>query len=145
MTEALLDYEIAQQEILARVTPGSTETVALNNAPGRILAQDLVAQRDLPGYDNSAMDGFAIRSAEAAAGAELTIAGEVAAGTAEAVAVKPGTAVRIMTGAMIPEGADAVIPVEDVDVEGSRIRLHRPVEKGDHIRWRGEDLAQGSL
>ena len=123
MKEALIDYKIARQQILKRVEPGDSERITLDNALGRILARDLLASHDLPRHDNSAMDGFAIRSEEGSVGSSLKIVGEVAAGATGDIAVDSGTAVRIMTGAVIPEGADAVIPIEKVEVEQGRIKL----------------------
>ena len=143
MGDKLLDYRQAQQEVLERIDSGGQERVSLATAAGRVLANDLVAGWDLPRYTNSAMDGFAVRSEDGHAGAELAIVGTVAAGSEELVRVTSGNAVRIMTGAVIPPGADAVIPVEKVIVAGDLVTLQRQVVKGDHVRKQGEDLQKG--
>lgn len=145
MDNNLLDYKQAQQAVLARVTAGGQERLLLAEATDRVLAHDLVAGWDLPRHDNSAMDGFAIRSDEADVGVKLQIAGTIAAGSEELIEVVPGHAVRIMTGAVMPPGADTVIPVEKVEVEGGLVKLQGQVAKGDHIRWQGEDLQKGEL
>ncbi len=145
MKEELLDYRQAQRLILDRMAVTDAEEVDLSAALDRLLADDIFAAVDLPRYDNSAMDGFAVRSSDGAEGAELAITGTVAAGDDALLTVEPGTAVRIMTGAVIPSGADAVIPVEMVTVAGDAVRLGRRVEPGDHIRRRGEDIRRGDL
>ena len=143
--DKLLDYKQAQQEIFSKIIQAGSESVRLPDALGRVLAADLIAEWDLPRHDNSAMDGFAIQAGDGAKGSDLEIIGTLAAGSTGDFVVNAGTAVRIMTGAVIPPGADAVIPVEKVNQSGTRVRLLRQVESGDHIRRRGEDLRQGDL
>ena len=113
---------------------------------GHVLAQPLVADRDIPPADRAAMDGFAVRAEDVvAAGAVLSIRGEVAAGSALAPEVEPGVCVRIYTGANIPPGADTVVRVEDTAVHNgeSRVTIARPVEAGVDILMQGEDAAAG--
>jgi molybdopterin molybdotransferase len=114
-----------------------------------VLAEEVVSTFPLPPFDNSAMDGYAVRSADLAAATEsapaaLPVVGDIAAGNSGAYTVQPGLCVRIMTGAPMPAGADAVVPVEWTDGGIAQVRIHRPVEPGRHIRTAGEELATGS-
>lgn len=137
--------------ILGALTPRPAEPVALTEALGLVLADDVVARVDLPGFDNSSMDGYAVCSdslAGAASGSEVTLAlvGEVAAGDDPAFSVGPGQAARIMTGARIPDGADAVIAVENTDGAATgEVRCRAAAPAGQFIRHRGEDVATGSV
>ena len=139
---------ITVEEALARVlasaeTPLDEEKVALEAAYGRVLAHDLKALRTQPPFPNSAMDGYALRSADTTAPATLTVVGESAAGRAFEGAVGPGEAVRIFTGAPMPDGADAIVIQEDVQREGERIRLSAAVPAGDNLRPAGMDFRAG--
>ncbi len=140
---------ITVEEALARVlasaeAPLGEETVALASAYGRVLARDLKALRTQPPFPNSAMDGYALRAADTgAAPATLTLIGESAAGRAFEGAVGPGQAVRIFTGAPMPDGADAIAIQEDVSREGERIRLSSTVPAGDNLRIAGMDFRAG--
>ncbi len=140
---------ITVEEALARVlasaeTPLEEEQVALASAYGRVLAEDLKALRTQPPFPNSAMDGYALRSADTATTpATLTVVGESAAGRAFEGAVRLGEAVRIFTGAPMPDGADAVVIQEDVSREGDRIRLSTAVPAGDNLRSAGMDFEVG--
>jgi len=134
----------------AKILPA--ERLALANARGRVLAEDVVAAMPLPPFDNSAMDGFALRASgnAIAAGSGFAIDGEQAAGDAARAA--RGEACEIMTGARMPEGFDSVVPVEDVDVlerdasqRPRRIRLKAEVAPGQHLRRAGEDMPAGTL
>ncbi|PLY02562.1 MAG: molybdopterin molybdenumtransferase MoeA [Desulfuromonas sp.] len=145
MSEKLLEFREAQQIVLNDVSVLSGEMVACGEAGGRVLVQDFLALADLPGFDNSAMDGYAVRAADTARDALLEIIGTVAAGSKRTLEVGPGQAARIMTGAAIPQGADAIVPFEETAVEGSAIRLPGAVEAGQHVRVRGEDLAAGAV
>jgi molybdopterin molybdotransferase len=131
------------------VTPLVPQPVSLQEARGSVLAEEVTAPHPMPRFDNSAMDGFAVRSADLAATdaglIPLTLAGEVRAGDPGDVTVEPGTAVRIMTGAPVPPGADAVVPVELAEVEGGIVRLPGGTPAGIHIRRAGEDFAAGAL
>ncbi len=125
----------------------SVERIALSHALGRILAEDLVAQIDLPSFDNSAMDGFALRSADlqAVQADFLTLVGEQFAGIANGIEVGAGQCVRITTGAPMPHGADTVVIKEDVRLDGDRVVLAGPVHAGAHVRHAGEDVRAGDV
>jgi molybdopterin molybdotransferase len=145
-------HDAALETILSAVTPLGTEPVALAEADGRILAAPLVAPHDLPAADNSAMDGFAVRTGDCIPGAVLAVSGCRAAGAPDGGGVPPGCAVRIMTGATTPPGCDAVVPFEEVDEtpgdvrgNGASIRIRGPVKAAAHIRRRGEDVAAGAV
>ncbi len=140
---------ITVEEALARVlasaeNPLDEERVALDASHGRVLARELAARRTQPPFANSAMDGYAVRAADAAVAlATLTVIGELAAGRAFAGAVGPGQATRIFTGAPLPEGADAIAMQEDVRREGDRITLAAPVGAGENVRPAGIDFRRG--
>jgi molybdopterin molybdotransferase len=139
----MTSFEDARRIILEKVAPAGIERVALLDAVGRIIAEDFVAPRDLPPWDNSAMDGFAVRSADCAPGATLRVTDFIPAGACSQAVVAPGCAARIMTGAPIPSGADAVVPFESAAQGAGTLQLLRPVRAGDHIRHQGEDVAAG--
>jgi molybdenum cofactor synthesis domain-containing protein len=149
----LLSLEEARTRMLTGVEPLGVEEVTLAAAVGRVVATALTARVTLPPWDNSSMDGFAVRSADlvgaSAAPVELRVVGEVAAGHPPEPVVERGTAVRVLTGAMIPSGADAVVPVEQTDAQPGvaalpgRVRIMAAVAPGTHIRERGSDLAAG--
>ncbi|MBM2839860.1 MAG: moeA [Bacteroidetes bacterium] len=126
-----------------------TEKVPLLDALGRTLGQDVVAEEDIPPFDNSAMDGFAIvcsdtKDATKEHSAVLQVVGESSAGNAFNGAITFGQAVRVMTGGMIPKGADAVVPIEQATVlDEGRVEFTRPAMSGQHIRKRGEDIKNG--
>jgi molybdopterin molybdotransferase len=139
----MTSFEEARRRILDKVSPAGVERVLLLDAAGRIIAADFAAPCDMPRWDNSAMDGFAVRSADCAPGVTLKVTDYIPAGVSSDAAVIQGCAARIMTGAPIPAGADAVVPFEETEeIEGS-VSLLNPVKKGDHIRFRGEDVASG--
>ena len=140
-----ISFEEARDRILSEAAPLETEQVPLLDAAGRILAEDFHASWDLPQWDNSAMDGFAIRAAEAVAGSEFQVGGYIPAGGTELPEVVPGTAVRIMTGAAIPPGGEVVVPVEETEDQGERMKLLKSQEPGAHIRFHGEDVRAGEL
>ena len=143
----MLTVDEAQARILATVVPMGIESVPLAEAYGRFLAADLTASVDLPPWDNSAMDGYAVRAADTTDGeVVLTLLGTVGAGSVAAGRVEPGAAIGIMTGAPVPAGADAVVIVEDTD--GSRagsVRMRGRARPGQHVRRRGEDVRSGSV
>lgn len=138
-----LTYEGARQLILEKIRPLNAETVPLLDALGRALAEPVVATLDLPRFDNSAMDGYALRAADSGPGTALRVTGYLAAGSLERPPVHPGCAVRIMTGAPLPPGADAVVPVEETDGGETTVTLRRTATRPDHIRFRGEDIRCG--
>ena len=135
----------ARELILGSIAPLGTETVALGEAGGRVLAEEVRSTVWIPPLDNSAMDGYAVR-AEDTAGAPVTLAvGEdLPAGKRSQRKLVPGEAARIMTGAALPEGADAVVMVEDTETEGGRVRIHKAASLGQHVRRAGEDVRPGT-
>lgn len=142
----MIDYESARKAVFESARPLGTEEVRLDEAFGRVLAVDIVSPRALPPFDNSAMDGYAVRSADTEAGAvSLRLAGEAPAGTVLTGPVVPGTAVKIMTGAPLPPDADAVVPREDVQEGPTEIVVTRPVAPGANIRRAGEDIRNGEI
>lgn len=138
----MLSVAEALDRILARVRPLEAEEVPLGHARGRFLAAAITAPRALPPFDNSAMDGFAVRAADLPG--ELPVAGAVAAGAAPDAALQAGSALRIMTGAPIPRGADAVVIREEAEDLGDRVRIAGAAEPGQHVRRAGEDIARGA-
>lgn len=143
---ALLGVDAALALIEARIVPVvEAETVPLAAAAGRILARDLIAEIDVPPHANSAVDGFAIVHADLHAEREsvLPVTGRAAAGHPLGRAMRRGEAVRIFTGAPMPEGADTVMMQEDCVVEGDRVRLKPGIRKGANRRHAGEDVAKG--
>ncbi len=139
----------AQQRILAAFSPLEAEIIPLAAALGRILAEDAVAQDQLPLFDNSAMDGYALRAADTRAAtrdqpARLRIVGEIPAGRVLDHALQAGEAARIFTGGAVPGGADAVIQQELVTVEDGDLVLVAPVPPEMNLRRAGEDVAAGA-
>lgn len=142
--DTFISFHRAQEIVLDHASRGPTEQVAFDAAEGRTLAEAVVSREDIPGFDNSAMDGFAVRVADFAEGsARLPVTGEVAAGAAPEGAVAEGTCMRIMTGAPVPPGADAVAPVEWTEEAGGVIQFNRAPEPGANIRRAGEDVCEG--
>lgn len=141
----MISFDEARRRILGRVAPLGRERVPVVSAVGRVLAEDVRAPWELPQWDNSAMDGFAVRSADCAGPATLRLSGSQAAGGVVVPKVTPGCAVRIMTGSPIPEGCDAVVPFEEAVEEGGSVKIGSPVRPGAHIRLRGEDVKTGDL
>jgi molybdopterin molybdotransferase len=162
----LLTVEAARDAVLAGVEPVGTERVAAANALERVVAETVTARISLPPWPNSAMDGYAIRAADTSAATEeaparLAVVGDVRAGVAPDVELRPGTAARIATGARVPDGADAVVPVEattPLDAAGRRgsrgrdasgplpsaCLVHQAVPIGGSVRARGSDLQAGA-
>lgn len=131
-------------ELLAPALAPRPETIPVNDALGRVTSAAVLSPVDLPLFRNSQMDGFAVRSADVApAPTTLPIVGEVAARPSSPPDLAPGTAVRIMTGAVVPNGADAVIPVEDTTSEGGTVTISRGRSVGEFVRERGSDLRTG--
>jgi molybdopterin molybdotransferase len=140
----MITVEEALERVLASVEPVEEETVALDVAYGRVLAQDIKALRTQPPFSNSAMDGYALRAADTASPpATLKVVGESAAGRTFEGAVGPGEAVRIFTGAPMPDGADAIVIQEDVKREDDRILLSAATPAGDNLRHAGMDFQTG--
>jgi len=131
--------------LLAPLRARPTETVPLLDALGRVTAHEVVSPIALPPFRNSQMDGFAVRAADvAAAPVALPIAREIPAAAGEPGELKAGTAIRIMTGAAVPAGADAVVPIEDTEVDGGTVSIMRPRAAGEYVREAGSDLATGA-
>jgi molybdopterin molybdotransferase len=143
---ALMPVAEALQRVLAGAHPLSTETVALKDARGRVLAQDLAALRTQPPDALSAMDGYAVRAADVAqAPVTLTLIGEVAAGHPFAGTVGPGQTARIFTGGMMPAGADTVVIQEITTRDGQRVIVQKPAAKARNVRAQGIDFTQGEV
>ncbi len=139
----MLSFEQASEAILdGALSPPASEAVALADADGRVAASDLRAPIDVPGYDNSAMDGYAVRCDEVQLDRALPVSQRIPAG-AVASALQPGTVARIFTGAMIPAGADAVILQEDTQASDGSVRFTELPRSGQHIRPAGQDLQRG--
>jgi len=144
----LLPIMEMERLIAARVTPvAETEEVPLIAALGRVVAADIMATDDLPSFDNSAVDGYAVRHADLAADADtrFAIAARVMAGHAAVHPLRPGEAVRIFTGAPMPAGADTVFMQEDCRVEGNAVIVPPGLERGANSRFAGEDLPKGAV
>ncbi len=140
-----ISVEAARRLILESVQLLGAETLPLVRAVGRVLLEPITADRQLPPLDNSAMDGFALRAEDARKpGATLEVVEDLPAGRRTDRKLGPGEAARIMTGAAIPAGADAVVMVEETESEGSRVRLGRAVDPGQHIRRAGCDVEPGT-
>ena len=144
----LLPVADAERLIAERVTPvDGRETVTLREAMGRVLAQNIIAPVNVPPFDNSAVDGFAVRGDDLDAGAEkrLAIVDRVAAGHAATHAVKAGEAIRIFTGAPMPAGADTVFMQEDCRVDGNTVVVPPGLKRGANRRLAGEDMRVGAV
>jgi len=139
-----ISFVDARRLILDQVKPLGAEQVQLLAATGRILAAGVAASCDLPHYDVSAMDGFAVHAADVGSGVPLKVTGYIPAGGRPTPAVTAGCAVKIMTGAPLPAGCDAVVPVEETREADGRVELLAPVARRQHIRFRGEDVAAGA-
>lgn len=136
-----LSIDEARAAVLDQARPLAAEPVPLRDALGRVLAEDVVAAGDVPAFDNSAMDGFAVLSGPA--GRTLRIVDESRAGAPAASALGDGEAIRISTGAQIPAGADAVLQIERVRVDGDAVTLEEDVTPGRNLRPAGDDLRAG--
>jgi molybdopterin molybdotransferase len=148
LPDELIPTDVYLEGILDSVAALPSESVPLTDAGGRVLAEPVVAPTSLPRFPNSAMDGYAVRAADIGRAdgdspATLEVIGAVAAGSGSVPDVRPGTAVRIMTGAPVPPGADAVVPVEVTAESGTTVLIHRAPTAGEHIRLVGEDVSAG--
>jgi len=153
---SLLSVEQARERILSQLDPVGAETIPLTSCANRVLSVDIIAVDDLPLFDNSSMDGFAIRAADtsnAAHGSRVTlrVVADIPAGSTPTVTLASGQAARIMTGAQMPAGADSVIPVEDTDFNDrspgtpppQTVSIEKIVKHGDNVRQRGMDVRAG--
>jgi len=142
----VLSVEEAREHILATVHVLEPECVGLLEAEGRVLAEEVAADRDIPPLANSAMDGYGVRGADVTqAPARLRIVGEIAAGHVSEVGIGPGQAVRIMTGAPVPAGADTVVRFEDTHQDGSWVEVSKAYPPGKNVRAAGEDVQAGQV
>jgi molybdopterin molybdotransferase len=139
----MLSVDEALARVLAPLSPTSSETVGLSEAWGRVLAAPVNARLTQPPADVSAMDGYALRAADAQAGARLRIAGHAPAGHPFPGAVGAGEAVRLFTGSIMPAGADTVLLQEDADADGATVTVQTAPKHGQHIRPSGQDFAAG--
>jgi molybdopterin molybdotransferase len=147
--DALKPVDAHLADVVGAVEPLSPLDVNLLDAHGCVLAEDVTAPFPLPSFDNSAMDGYAVRAADVASATEsspvsLPVVGDIAAGSTTPYTVQPGLCVRIMTGAPLPPGADLVIPVEWTDGGVAEVAVRRTAPAGTHIRRAGEDVARGT-
>lgn len=145
----MIPLEDARAKVLSRIAPHAPLApveAAHRDMAGRVLAEDVVAPEDVPPFANSAVDGFAVRSTDAASpGATLRVVRTIAAGDAPGGPIGPGEAARIMTGAPVPPGADAVAMVEHARVDGERVTLARAAVAGEAVRRPGEDVRRGAV
>jgi len=137
-------------EILGTITPLTPTELGLTDAGGLVLAEDVSAATALPSFDNSGMDGYAVRVEDVAAASAdnpvtLPVTAEVAAGDTGAYALQPGTSIKIMTGAMLPHGTEAVVPVEWTDGGSARVTIRARAEYGNALRLAGEDAKAGQV
>ncbi|KAF6691305.1 molybdopterin molybdotransferase MoeA [Pseudomonas sp. EKM23D] len=141
----LMPVDDAIAQLLAQAPPPpATQVIGLSEALGRVVAEDVFSPLDLPSWDNSAMDGYALRAADVPAeGGYLLVAGRVAAGQSRQQSLEAGEAVRIFTGAPLPPGADSVVPQERCRVYAQRVWCP-PVRLGEHVRKQGEELRRGA-
>jgi molybdopterin molybdotransferase len=141
----MLSVEEARARILAPLRPTPAETVPLAAAHGRVTAAPIAARRTQPPFDVSAMDGYALAAADGAQGARLRLIGSAPAGHPFAGRLGPGEAVRIFTGSVVPEGADAILLQEDAKEENSAVLVGETVVAGRHIRRCGQDFVTGTI
>jgi molybdopterin molybdotransferase len=146
----LVSIDAHRADILDRIRPLPPTQLGITEAEGSVLAEDITASRPLPPFDNSAMDGYALIAADTAGAAKdapvtLRVTGEVAAGDTGAYAVTPGTCLRITTGAKLPGGADAIVPVEETDGGIAQVAIRLAVEPGHAVRYSGGDAREGDV
>ena len=155
---SLLSVDAARVRILSNFQPVKTETVPLADSSNRVLAQDISAADDLPLFNNSSMDGFAIRATDVTEAApdspgNLRVVADIPAGVFPTIFLGPGEAARIMTGAQVPEGADSVVPVEYTNFGSPKagspapieVQIFKSVKSGENVRLRGMDIHSGDI
>jgi molybdopterin molybdotransferase len=150
VNEELTSVEDHLAEILGTITPLAAAELSLGDIHGLVLAEDVSAASPLPSFDNSAMDGYAVRVGDVAAATgenpvTLPVTAEVAAGDIGAYALQPGTSIKIMTGAMLPHGTEAVVPVEWTNGGSARVSIRAPAEYGHAVRLAGGDAKAGEV
>ncbi|MDO9350859.1 MAG: molybdopterin molybdotransferase MoeA, partial [Deltaproteobacteria bacterium] len=146
----MITVEEALEQILSHIQPLGFEKVSILDALGRVIAEDMIAPRDLPPYDNSGMDGYAVRHEDIQAASEkspvrLEVIEDLRAGFVSEKKVQKGQAIRIMTGAPIPKGADTVAPVEETERGNGFVFILKTSFPGGYIRRAGEDVKRGDL
>jgi len=147
----MLSVSEARERILVNILPVESQTVSLHRAAGRVLACDISAETDLPLFDNSSVDGFALNAADLNYPRTLNVVADIRAGDYSEIPIQPEQAARIMTGAPIPPGTEAVVMVEDTDFNlrtpgtpaPNTVTIHKSVRPGENIRRRGDDLHCG--
>lgn len=139
----MIDEFEARRRVLAATPRGACERVCLASARGRVVAKEVIGRVDLPGFDNSAMDGYAVKAAQAEKGARLQLRGEQPAGRDLGLELTDGEAIRIFTGAPMPSGADAVVMQEDVERHGDEIVIGAAAQPAEFVRRRGADVCVG--
>ena len=146
MTNTLLPLDEALARVLAQILPLAAETLPLDEVHHRVLAEAITADADVPAFDRAAMDGIALRAVDGTAGAVLRQVGESAAGTPFAGKVAQGECVRVMTGGVVPRGADAVVPVERIErCDGERYRLLDTARPEQNISRQGSEVRKGAV
>lgn len=147
-SDELLPVDTYREYVIRALPRPEGMEIGTNDALGLVLATDVDAPEALPAFANSGMDGFAVRAVDVASASEheaveLRVIGEVVAGATADQSVGPGEAMRIMTGAPVPPGADAIVPVEVTSGDGGRVSVHRASERGQHVRPVGQDVSPG--
>jgi molybdopterin molybdotransferase len=141
----MLSYSEARETILNSVTTLGVDQVTILESLGRVTAEEIRTARNLPSFDSSSMDGFAVRMADRSQFASLLVRGYIPAGEIATASIAPGTAVRIMTGAPVPHNCDAIVPFEDTDEFEDSICIRADVTEGQYIRRAGEDIRSGEV
>ncbi len=149
----MLSVSEAHERILAVFSPVETQTVSLNRAAGRVLARDIKAKTDLPLFDNSSVDGFALHAVDCASPRTLKVVADIRAGSTTSKPLQPGECARIMTGASLPPGTEAVVMVEDTDFSVRApgtpapqvVTIHKAIQPGENIRRAGDNLHTGDM
>lgn len=144
----MIPFEKALRIVLDNALTLGVEKIPLGDAEGRYIARDIRARNDMPRYDQSAMDGFAVRlpdtkTAKSGSPAELILDGDLPAGSRRRPRLRPGRTVKVFTGSMLPHGTEAVVMVENSKINGRAVLLYHSPCRGDHIRRRGEEYAKG--
>ena len=146
MISGMLNVEQAQALVMAEIETGPAEDVPLAEAGGRLLREEVIAVADMPAADNSAMDGYAVRAVDIeGAPVRLEVSGDIPAGHPSSTPLAPGTAMRIMTGAFLPDGADTVVQVELTDGGTEVVAIDRSLPGGTNVRSRGGDVRAGEV
>lgn len=141
----MASVDSVKRRIVASVLPLPPVDLPLLESRGLVLAEDVIAEGDVPPFRNSAMDGYAVRSSDIGPSTTLRLAGTIAAGEEISDVLEPGTAMRIMTGAMVPDGADSVVRFEEVSQEAGVVQIRRPIGAGENVRLAGEDVKAGTV